>query len=116
MKHCLICQTPLRKRHVLAAYCLGGCADKANGSGGASQAHRAVQKAIKAGDLPAANTLTCVDCGTQARDYDHRDYSRPLDVQPVCRSCNKKRGPAKQVDALCVPRARVPEGPVTHAA
>ena len=24
-----------------------------------------------------------------------RDYSKPLDVAPVCHSCNHKRGPAK---------------------
>lgn len=27
-------------------------------------------------------------------DYDHRDYTKPLSVEPVCRSCNKLRGPA----------------------
>ena len=50
--------------------------------------------AVKRGSLRVAKSLTCVDCGRQARDYDHRDYSRPLDVQPVCRSCNLRRGPA----------------------
>lgn len=39
--------------------------------------------------------VNCVDCGARARHYDHRDYNRPLDVSPVCVSCNLKRGPAK---------------------
>jgi len=42
----------------------------------------------------------CTDCGAQARDYDHRDYARPLDIEPVCRRCNQKRGPAKQYQAF----------------
>ena len=29
-----------------------------------------------------------------AYDYDHRDYSKPLEVDPVCRRCNQMRGPA----------------------
>lgn len=54
----------------------------------------AIAKAIKSGALPKARTLTCVDCGKPALDYEHRDYRRPLDVQPVCRPCNYRRGPA----------------------
>lgn len=54
----------------------------------------AVAREIREGRLPKASQLTCVDCGQPARDYDHRDYAKPLDVQPVCRSCNRKRGPA----------------------
>ncbi len=53
-----------------------------------------VANAVKAGKLPPVRTLTCVDCGAPAVGYDHRDYSKPLDVQPVCRRCNWKRGPA----------------------
>lgn len=53
-----------------------------------------VYGAVKEGRLPRAATLKCVDCGKQARDWDHRDYAKPLDVEPVCRSCNRKRGPA----------------------
>ncbi len=53
-----------------------------------------VASAVKAGKLPPVRTLTCVDCGAPAVGYDHRDYSKPLDVQPVCKRCNWKRGPA----------------------
>ncbi len=58
------------------------------------KAHRAIAKAIRLGLMPKASTLVCVDCGTQASDYDHRDYTKPLDVEPVCRSCNVRRGSA----------------------
>lgn len=59
-------------------------------------AHSMVASAKKQGLLPTLDgSIACVDCDKPAREYDHRDYSRPLDVQPVCRSCNKKRGTAK---------------------
>lgn len=36
--------------------------------------------------------LKCVDCGNQAKHWEHRNYARPLLVEPVCQSCNYKRG------------------------
>ena len=62
-------------------------------------ANAAVCKAKGRGEIPRASEFKCVDCGQQAKDWDHRDYSKPLDVMPVCRSCNIRRGPA-----LYVPR------------
>jgi len=57
-----------------------------------------VVKAIKLGTIKAISSETkCVDCGKPARDYDHRYYGNPLDVVPVCRACNQKRGPALDV-------------------
>jgi hypothetical protein len=53
-----------------------------------------VHKLIRRGELKRADAHACVDCGKQARDYDHRDYLKPLDVAPVCRGCNQRRGPA----------------------
>jgi len=53
----------------------------------------AVAAAIRRGELAHPKTLVCVDCGKPAKDYDHRDYSRPLDVDPVCHGCNRLRGP-----------------------
>lgn len=70
-----------------------------------------VQRAIRDGDLPSASACQCVDCGAQAHDYDHRDYARPLAVDPTCRRCNLLRGPAKPVDgwlAKCVIRGLAP--------
>ena len=54
-----------------------------------------ITQAVRKGLLPPARTLICVDCGKQARDYDHRDYSKPLNVNPVCRGCNLRRGSGK---------------------
>lgn len=61
---------------------------------GTEPAVTAVKKAIKLGDLLPLRGQYCVDCGDPARDYDHRDYNKPLDVDPVCRSCNIRRGAA----------------------
>jgi hypothetical protein len=56
-------------------------------------ARLAVTRAIRRGEIADPNTLVCMDCGKQAAEYDHRNYHKPLDVQPVCKSCNRKRGP-----------------------
>ena len=64
------------------------------------QAHVAVGKAVQAGLLPKLDgSIPCVDCGAPAVNYDHRDYLRPLDVHPVCRSCNWRRGRGLNWDA-----------------
>lgn len=57
-------------------------------------AHRSVKDAVQDGRLPHPSSLICVDCGAAAEQYDHRDLTRPLDVVPVCRGCNNRRGPA----------------------
>ncbi len=57
--------------------------------------HYEVKKAIKAGALaPITESTACVDCGFPAACYDHRDWRAPLAVEPVCKSCNNRRGPA----------------------
>lgn len=53
-----------------------------------------VRKALKKGILKRAKEFKCVDCGEPAFCYDHRDYLKPLEVQPVCRKCNWYRGKA----------------------
>jgi hypothetical protein len=55
---------------------------------------------VRAGRMPDPKNLVCTDCGAPARCYDHRDYMRPLDVQPVCWVCNKKRGRGKNREGL----------------
>lgn len=59
------------------------------------RAHAAVAKAVRLGEMPRARELSCVDCAKPAVDYDHRDYSKPLEVEPVCRRCHMARGRAK---------------------
>lgn len=56
-----------------------------------------VAKAIRSGFIDKAKNHKCVDCGNAAMDYEHRSYMKPLDVVPVCRPCNLKRGPAVDI-------------------
>lgn len=58
------------------------------------KAQSAVHKAVRAGEILPARGLACADCGKPAYGFDHRDYTKPLAVDPVCRSCNWHRGPA----------------------
>lgn len=60
-------------------------------------AMRTVRAAIRERILPnlRSGDFACVDCAGIATDYEHRDYASPLNVEPVCRSCNTKRGTAK---------------------
>ena len=60
-----------------------------------------VQAAISKNILPSPYLQTCVDCGGPAQTYDHRFYTRPLEVEPVCNSCNRLRGHAWDLEILC---------------
>ncbi len=86
---CVVCLTA-RPGTPRSPYCRQ-CSDKV----GAAQiaATKLLRKAIRNG-MPKAKALQCVDCFAPAFDYDHRDYSKPLEVVPVCRRCNQLRGPA----------------------
>lgn len=60
-----------------------------------SRAIAAVTKAKQTGQLPyLRGDIKCTDCNAPAQVYDHRDYSTPLAVEPVCQKCNIKRGRA----------------------
>lgn len=59
-----------------------------------------VRKAIERGWMQPAGELSCDDCYEPATCYDHRDYTKPLDVDAVCESCNTLRGPAVQFAAF----------------
>lgn len=64
-------------------------------------AHRVVAHAKKHGRLSRLDgSVICVDCGGTAVCYDHRDYAAPLNVDPVCRKCNVRRGPAVGLEHL----------------
>ena len=58
------------------------------------KASQMVKYAVDNGFLPKVNTLTCVDCGKPATEYDHRNYDYPLGVEATCRKCNSRRGSA----------------------
>ena len=92
--NCQSCGNEITNRHHLAKVCFLCLADKLGRN--QKKAIALVAKAVKKGDLQPAKNYQCVDCGANAFCYDHRDYSKPLDVVPVCRKCNFKRGPAKK--------------------
>ena len=54
-----------------------------------------VSKAIKLGIIHHHSFCACVDCGRPAECYDHRDYTMPHIIVPVCARCDSKRGEAK---------------------
>ena len=59
-----------------------------------SRAYILVANAIKNGSLADLKKqyIKCSDCDNRATVYDHRDYTKPLMVDPVCKSCNWHRG------------------------
>lgn len=59
-------------------------------------AMKAVQAAIRKRKLPSLSKeyIQCFDCTRRAENYDHWDYTKPLEVEPVCRGCNVRRGKA----------------------
>lgn len=62
-------------------------------------AHQYVSIAVRNGDLPKLDgSVPCADCGKPADEYDHRDYKKPMEVDPVCRVCNQARGPGLHRD------------------
>ena len=62
------------------------------------RAAQIVFKAVANKSISRPTSCICVDCGATASHYDHRDYSRPVEVDPVCHGCNLRRGTAKYPD------------------
>lgn len=89
---CSICGDPFAKPKRATRRRCNSCSSLMDAA--RAKAVAAVARAIKHGDLRPARDCTCVDCELPARDYEHRDYSQPLNVEPVCRRCNALRGPA----------------------
>lgn len=58
-----------------------------------SRARAFTSALVKLGALPRADSQVCTDCGAPAEHYDHRDYVKPWEVDPVCAACNLERGP-----------------------
>lgn len=57
--------------------------------------HSATTKRIKSGalvNLRKANNVKCTDCSSIATIYHHEDYSKPLEVVPLCEPCNAAKG------------------------
>jgi hypothetical protein len=93
---CNFCNQDIVGREPAARFCFP-CVNGKSKRTGATNARNAVQKAVRKGVLAPAKTLLCIDCNAMADRYDHRNYNKPLDVVPVCRKCNARRGAAISV-------------------
>lgn len=81
-----------------------------------SRAIKRVNHAVRRGALPPVSEFKCSDCGAPAANYDHRDYTQPLCVEPVCAACNKARGPALDSQMRGLPQGFVSAGVGVHDA
>lgn len=88
---CCRCGNLAERSGDLASYCME-CYWASQAEKG--RVYAKIYKAKKSGLLKDASNYVCADCFEPAQVWDHRDYGKPLDVIPVCRSCNWKRGPA----------------------
>ena len=63
---------------------------------GAANAHDTIRRLVKKGKLPSLKNqyIPCTDCKGRAIYYEHRNYNFPKKTEPVCGSCNRKRGRA----------------------
>jgi len=61
------------------------------------KAHQKVQYAIRSGKLPKSSECMCNDCGKAANQYHHEDYSKPLEVIPLCKQCHVKRHDQREI-------------------
>jgi len=72
------------------------------------QARHRVNRAVAAGELPAADSLPCTDCGhlgdDRRHEYDHHNgyaAAHHLDVEPVCSRCHHRRDNPKLRQTHC---------------
>jgi hypothetical protein len=90
---CVHCGVVLAQRHNTSKRCCLDCEHQTENDKRRARYH--IVKAIASGTMLPASRYECWDCNEPAVCYDHRNYARPLDVQPVCKACNGRRGPAK---------------------
>lgn len=101
--NCLDCGCDITDRHFHTRFCMKCSANQtkrrqANYTNGHQKndndiGRQVTKFAIRAGFLLPPTNFICVHCNVrQAECYDHRDYNKPLEVDPVCLSCNSSRG------------------------
>ena len=49
-----------------------------------------MRRAINNGDLAKVSTRKCAHCDSTAEHYHHEDYTKPLEVTPLCNDCHRK--------------------------
>lgn len=94
-RNCAICDGAIPRGRSHSQYCGLQCATAV--SEARVGVGNRIAQLVKSGSFLPAKTLLCADCGGPAKEYEHREYLKPLDVVPVCRSCNLRRGPAVDV-------------------
>ena len=111
-RSCIVCgeQIPREQGRCQSDYCSIACSDAVGAM--RAKVSRLVARHVARGAIPPASHFVCVDCGSPAVDYDHRHYLSPLDVVPVCRSCNLKRRSAVDVRIAVATHFGVPEDEV----
>lgn len=77
------------------------------------EAYRVFRLAVMDGlirRLPDGETA-CIHCDAPATCWEHRDYRKPIDVQPACDSCNTRlgRGMTAVEAFFCAARTRAPQ-------
>ena len=92
-KLCADCNQEILGREPSARFCWR-CTKLRPKKNGQAQAAYQLNKAVRNGILLHFSKFNCVDCGKPAQCYEHRDYNKPLEVVPTCKSCNTRRGPA----------------------
>ena len=63
------------------------------------QAREKVRYRWKKGYIPKPTDCICAHCNAQAQEYHHEDYSKPLDVIPLCKPCHIKRHATQEVSS-----------------
>lgn len=98
-KLCALCDAriPPRKGRANSKYCSRECSGLVNAARTGLSVANDVARHIKHGHMKPARTHQCVDCGAPAKTYDHREYLKPLQVDPVCKRCNFVRGPTADI-------------------
>jgi len=92
-KLCIVCDQPLASAMYTAIYCTP-CRAAVSAITNRVTAH------VRQAKLPPASDYQCADCGKPAKEYDHRYYGLPLEVEPVCIACNQRRGPTRDIVEL----------------
>lgn len=107
-RYCVVCERKIPRTTGRGAshYC-GFTCSYAVGEARDLRVSRVTAREIKQGRMLPARAYKCVDCGAQAKDYDHREYLKPLQVVPVCRGCNLRRGPTTDVKAFVAEHLKV---------
>lgn len=65
------------------------------------KARAAVGHALRDGKM---EKQSCIDCGSEESQSHHEDYSKPLDVTWLCRSCHESRHGGAGCHGIAVPR------------